>query len=99
LKRLTSPKEPFVWTECEQDAFTKVKLAFNEGHLLYIQDWCKPFLIRTDASKVAVGSVLGQTDSNGSFRPVGYHSETLNKNTKNWTATERELYAIISASW
>ena len=98
LNRLTSPKVPFVWTECEQDAFTKVKLAFHEGLLLYIPDWSKPFLIRTDASKVAVGSVLGQTDSNGSFRPVGYHSETLNKNTKNWTATERELYAIISAS-
>ena len=39
-----------------------------------------PFVIKTDASKIAVGSVLRQ------------------KITKNWSATEQELYGIISAS-
>ena len=99
LNRLTSSKVPFVWTSQEQAAFDKLKTTFHAALSLFIPDWSKPFVIRTDASKIAVGSVLGQYDENGSFKPVGYHSETLNqKNTKNWSATERELYGIISAS-
>ena len=99
LNRLTSSKVPFVWTSQEQAAFEKLKTTFHAALSLFIPDWSKPFVIRTDASKIAVGSVLGQYDENGSFKPVGYHSETLNqKNTKNWSATERELYGIISAS-
>ena len=98
LNSLTSTKVPFIWTKSEQVAFDKLKLAFHEALQLYIPDWSKLFVIRTDASRIAVGSVLGQYDDEGAFRPVGYHSETLNKNTKNWSATERELYAIISAS-
>ena len=99
LNRLTSSKVPFVWTSQEQAAFDKLKTTFHAALSLFIPDWSKPFVIRTDASKIAVGSVLGQYDENGSFKPVGYHSETLNqKNTKNWSVTERELYGIISAS-
>ena len=89
LNRLTSSKVPFVWTSQEQAAFDKLKTTFHAALSLFIPDWSKPFVIRTDASKIAVGSVLGQYDENGSFKPVGYHSETLNqKNTKNWSATE-----------
>ena len=99
LNRLTSLTVPFVWTSQEQAAFDKLKTTFHAALSLFIPDWSKPFVIRKDASKIAVGSVLGQYDDNGSFKPVGYHSETLNqKNTKNWSATERELYGIISAS-
>ena len=99
LNRLTSSKVPFVWTSQEQAAFDKLKTTFHAALSLFIPDWSKPFVIRTDASKIAVGSVLGQYDGDGSFKPIGYHSETLNqKNTKNWSATERELYGIISAS-
>ena len=99
LNRLTSSKVPFVWTSQEQAAFDKLKTTFHAALSLFIPYWSKPFVIRTDASKIAVGSVLGQYDENGSFKPVGYHSETLDqKNTKNWFATERELYGIISAS-
>jgi hypothetical protein len=72
LNRLTSTRIPFVWTDCEQKAFDKIKLAFHEALSIYLPDWSKPFVIRTDASKVAVGSVLGQHDCDGSFRPVGY---------------------------
>ena len=80
LNRLTSSKVPFVWTSQEQAAFDKLKTTFHAALSLFIPDWSKPFVIRTDASKIAVWSVLRQ------------------KNTKNWSATERELYGIISAS-
>ena len=40
----------------------------------------------------------GKTDNKGYFCPIGYHSETLPKTTKILSATEREMYAIVSAS-
>ena len=98
LNRLTSSKVPFLWTSVEQTAFDTIKKEFHSGLSLFIPEWSKDFVIKTDASKVPVGSVVGQYDSNGAFRPVGYHSETLSNTVRNWSATERELYAIISAS-
>ena len=77
LNRLTSSKVPFVWTSQEQAASYKLKTTFHAALSLFIPDWSKPFVIRTDASKIAVGSVLGQYDEEGSFEPIGYHSETL----------------------
>jgi hypothetical protein len=98
LNRLTSSKVDFVWTKEEDAAFEKIKNKFHESLSLHIPDWSTPFVIKTDVSKVAVGSVLGQFQSDGSFKPLGFHSETLNKASASWTATEREMYALVSAS-
>ena len=98
LNRMTSTKIPFSWTEEEQKAFDKVKLKFHSALSLFLPDWSKPFVLRTDASQIAVGSVLGQFNQDGSFQPIGYHSETLSKTARNWSTSERELYAIVSAT-
>ena len=79
LNRLTSTKVEFIWTENEQKAFEKLKQDFHKALSLFLPDWNKPFVIRTDASSKAVGSVLGQFSSDGSFKPLGYHSESLSK--------------------
>ena len=62
LNRLTSSKVQFVWTSQEQAAFDKLKTTFHAALSLFIPDWSEPFVIGTDASKIAVGSVLGQYD-------------------------------------
>ena len=98
LNKLTSSKVSFVWTSVEQRAFEAIRDKFHETLSLHVPDWNRDFVIKTDASKVAVGSVLGQTDNKVNFCPIGYHSETLTKTTKMWSATERGMYVIISAS-
>ncbi|KAI5121007.1 hypothetical protein M0805_005953 [Coniferiporia weirii] len=44
---------------------------------LLIPDPSKPFILETDASKVATGAVLYQTNSNGDLQPCGFISQTL----------------------
>ena len=98
VNRLTSTKVTYLWSGEEEAAFKNIKKKFQETLSLHIPDWTKPFVIKTDASKIAVGSVLGQFEANGSFKPLGYHSETLTKGSRSWTATEREMYGIVSSS-
>ena len=98
LNKLTSSKVSWVWTNKEQSSFENIKNELCSALSLHLPDWSRPFIIKTDASKVAVGSVLGQLDDNNNFIPIGYHSESLNPTARKWSATEREFYAIISAS-
>jgi hypothetical protein len=68
----------------------------------------KPFVIRADASRYAVGAVLEQlAEGNGvptkedilgrKTVPVGFMSKKLTKTQRNWTPREQETYAIILA--
>ena len=98
LNVLTSTKQAFEWTGVQQTAFAEIKKRFHAHLSLALPDWTKPFVVKTDASKIAVGSVLGQFGPEGEFKPVGYHSETLSKAAQKWHTTEREFYGIISAS-
>ena len=98
LTRLTSTKIDFIWSDVEQKAFDNLKKEFHNALSLFLPDWNRPFIIRTDASSIAVGSVLGQSFPYGSFKPIGYHSESLSKTARRWSTSERELYAILSAS-
>ena len=58
FSRLTSTKVTYLWSGREEAAFENIKKKFQETLSLYIPDWIKPFVIKTDASKIAVGSVL-----------------------------------------
>ena len=99
LNKLTSDKVTFKWTEHHQKSFESIRAALTAELSLHIPDWSKDFVIMTDASDSAVGSVLGQWEEGGLFKPLGYHSETLVQAARNsWSATERELFGIISAS-
>jgi len=57
----------------------------------------QPFQLFTDASGVAVGSCLAQTDEQGVDHPVAYSSQKLTDVQTRWSTIERELYAIIVA--
>ena len=98
LNKLTSTKVPFSWGEIEQKAFMMIKDRLCSAVSLNLPNWNKDFHIRTDASKLAVGAVLFQMGDHGESLPLAYHSKTLTPAQQNWSATERELYGIISAS-
>ncbi|KAF8657291.1 hypothetical protein AX16_002256 [Volvariella volvacea WC 439] len=60
LHNLTKKDLPFQWGPEQQNAFKTLKNLFLSKPILLAPDTTKPFLIETDASKVATGGVLKQ---------------------------------------
>ena len=87
----------FDWRREHDDAFSPLKKALLQNVVLHIVDFHKPFFMRTDASKLAVGAVLEQHSSEGELRPVAFYSRKLTKAQKNWSTTEQEMYAVVTA--
>jgi len=56
----------------------------------------KPFILTTDASTIAVGAELSQSDENGEY-PVLWFSHALNSAQRNYSTYERELFAAVLA--
>ena len=98
LTKILSDSEKFVWEEEQQRAFDRIKSILTRYPWLSIPDWKIPFHIETYASSVATGAVLYQIEDYGDKNPIAYHSKTLTKAQSKWSATERELFAIVDAS-
>lgn len=61
---------------------------------LQYPDYDKEFILTTDASAYAIGSVLSQ-GSPPNDRPIAYAVRTLNHSESNDSTTEREMLAIV----
>ena len=85
-----------IWEPQEIQAFQSMKSALVEGLQLCHVNPDKPFILRTDASKVAIGAVLEQ-EHEGKLQPVSFFSRVLTPNQRNWSPREQETYAIIAA--
>ena len=96
LTRLLKANTKFEWgTEQEQAKAMLLRAIISEPILAY-PDFSKTFIIQTDASDVGVGAVLSQMQD-GLEHPIGYASETLDSVKRNYSATEKEAYAIYWA--
>ena len=61
-------------------------------------DMTKPFILKMDTSKWAIGATLLQKQDDGQIvHPCGYLSHALTQTEQNWQIYDRELYAIIYA--
>ena len=77
LAQLTSKNKPFTWGDEHDKAFNILKDRLcNEPILLQYPDFNKEFTLTTDASNVAVGSILSQ-QKDGFDHPVADFSKTL----------------------
>jgi hypothetical protein len=56
-----------------------------------------PFIMTTDASRVAVATILSQVQ-NGLQSPVAYASRQLNKSEQAYSVSEAELLALVWAA-
>jgi hypothetical protein len=68
LDRLKVKGKEWNWTPKCQSAFDQIKAEFEKWHILLMPDKIKPFILETDASKVATGAVLQQYDENSELR-------------------------------
>ena len=95
LNDLTKKDKKFKWTEECQMSFDTLKQCFIEEPVLLMPDHSKPFQIESDASKVATGAVLTQTDLNGDRHPVAFLSQTFTDTERQYKIYDRELLGII----
>jgi transposase InsO family protein len=87
----------FSWGPPEQKAFDTLKQAMIHAPVLAHPDPYRQWTVQTDASGFAIGAVLSQKQDDGTVRPVAYWSQKLVAAPRNYSATERELMAIVEA--
>ena len=80
------------WTAAHRSAFDWVITTLTNAPTLAIPDYTRPFVVTTDASDVGLGAVLEQDG-----RPVAFASRKLNPAELNYSATEKELLAVVYA--
>lgn len=90
LTNLLKKDKPFEWSQQYEESFQKLKLPLTKEPILQYPNFNEPFVLTTDASNDAIGSVLSQGPI-GSDLPISYYSRTLNKAEQNYSTTEKEL--------
>ena len=96
LTDLTREKKTWCWGDAEQNSSTALKVVMATALVLRLLDFEKQFVVTTDASDVAIGSILEQ-DSGSGLQPVAFASRKLNATEIRYSAYERELLGIVWA--
>ncbi|GBE86078.1 hypothetical protein SCP_0806020 [Sparassis crispa] len=92
---MMAKKPIWEWIPNCQQVFDTLKAKFVSAPMLLMPDKMKPFIIESDASLVATGAVLRQTDVNGDLHPCGYLSKSFNPAERNYEIYDRELLGIV----
>lgn len=99
-KLAESSKRNCQWTPLAIEKFDALKEALVTAPVLAFPDYNKQFIIQSDASGFAIGSVLLQeqaVDSPAKFRPIAFAGRKLTETEKRYSASERELLSITYA--
>jgi len=94
LTALTRSYAHFHWTSQCESAFRALQAALTSPLVLAFPDFSRPFILSTDASRVAIGAILSQQFPEGE-RPIAYASRQLKPNEKRWTVFELEGLAVV----
>jgi len=87
----------FSWGTSQQKAFESMKDKLYTTPVLAYLNFELPFILTTDASKIAVAAILSQVQ-NGVERPIAYASRQMKKAEQAYTASEAELLALVWAT-
>ena len=74
--------------------FETCKNILSNDPILQYPRFDERFILTTDASSVAIGSILSQGKI-GSDLPIAYASRTLNESEQRYSVIERELLAVV----
>ena len=96
LHKLTEKERPFLWTEECTKAFNDLKRALTSSPILAYPIPGVEYILDTDASAEALGSVLSQVQD-GHERVICYYSRNFNKPERNYCVTRKELLAIVDS--
>ena len=92
--------KPYVrlkWTTEMDIAFSKMKEMISNAVSLNLPDMERRFILVTDCSNVAAGAMLSQecVSEPGLLKPVAFYHHTLNVSEQKYSATEKELLAVV----
>ena len=87
-------KEWVVLNEAARSAFHKLKKAVMSAPVLAYPDPNKKYLLKTDASKLGLGAVLFQKQSDGRYHLVTFRSWTLHGVGVNYYSTKLEFLVM-----
>ena len=96
LCHLLTKESTFVFNNECLHAFESLKDKLTSTPVIMPPDWSLPFELMCDASDYAVGAVLGQRVEKVPH-VIYYTSRTLNDAQLNYSTTEKELLAVVSA--
>ena len=95
LHKASETSTEFEWTPEAQDAFESLKLKLTSTPILAFPCLKEPFILYTDASQFAMGTVLAQMQD-GKERAICYASRSLSKSQTKYSATRQELIALVT---
>ena len=87
-------KEWVVLNEVARSTFHKLKKAVMSAPVLACPKPNKEYLLKTNASKLGLGAVLSQKQSDGRYHPVAFGSRTLHGAEVNYHSTKLKLLAM-----
>ncbi|PIK60526.1 Retrovirus-related Pol polyprotein from transposon [Apostichopus japonicus] len=97
LFKLTEKKQKFDWNQDCETAFSGLKTALTTAPVLsYPMSSGQDFILDTDASDFATGSVLSQIQD-GNEKPIAYFSKTMSKQERRYCITRKELLAVVQS--
>ena len=94
LTNLLKKGRAFDWGEAQQAAFEDLRDLLCHELILQCPNFNLPFILTTDASATAIGTVLSQ-DKIGEDLPIVLALRTWNRAESNYSASERECLAVV----
>ncbi|XP_056330368.1 uncharacterized protein K02A2.6-like [Danio aesculapii] len=95
LHRLLKKETKWTWGSEQEESFVKSKELLQSSALLVHYDPTKPLILACDASPYGVGAVLSHRMEDGTDRPIGFVSRTLNAAEKNYSQLDKEGLAVL----
>ena len=94
-----NPYSRLRWDPHMDWAFEKIKAMIADAVALAIPDMTRGFVLVTDCSNIAAGALLAQEAEHGSKQlvPCAFYHHALSKPEQAYSATEKELLAIVLA--
>ncbi|CAM4511130.1 unnamed protein product [Leuciscus chuanchicus] len=95
VHQLLRKDEKWNWKEEQEVAFAQSKKMIQSVQVLVHYDPQKDVILSCDASPYGLGAVLSHKMPDGSERPIGFMSRTLNQAERNYSQLDKEGLAIM----
>ncbi len=97
ITKLMRKIKPFIQTTKCQETWDQIKEIYMEAPILIPPNWQLEFHVHTNASLLAVGTMLAENPINKYDQLIVYASGLLNKTKQNYITIEREALVMVYA--